>query len=85
MSKAIPQDPAFRLTEFLAAARQGAHTGCRAAGDGTSATQIELHYHERGGGPKRVLGLRAEVRDGQAVIVLDAETRLHRQPAPLAP
>jgi hypothetical protein len=70
--------PAYRLTEFLGAARRSSSAGCRASGlaDDATATHIELHFQEAPGGPERVLGLRAELRDGVAVIVLYEQSEL---------
>ena len=70
--------PAYHLTEFLGAVRRSSSAGCRASGcaDPATATRIELHLRESPGGPERVLGLRAELRDGVPVIALYEQSEL---------
>lgn len=79
------ETPTYRLTSFLTRVRGSERVGCRASShaDHTTATKLELRYHETADGPEHMLGLRAELRDGVPVIVLYEQSEL-AQPAPAA-
>jgi sirohydrochlorin ferrochelatase len=72
--------PSYRIAEFLGSVRRSESAGYRAAGDGVTASRIELHYRAHADGPQRMMGLRAELRDGAPVIVLYEQSEL--APAP---
>ena len=71
------EDLSAPLLEFLEATRAARCFGVRTAGDGAGSTdQVELNYVDPASGAERTLLLRAELRDGRAVLVLEPDARL---------
>lgn len=70
------RDPSYWLTEFLAGVRRSASAVCRAAGDGQTATKLELRFRHATEGAEHMLGLRAVLRDGVPVIELYEQSEL---------
>ncbi|MDF1501797.1 hypothetical protein [Roseisolibacter sp. H3M3-2] len=70
--------PSFRLAAFLGEVRRSTSAGCRysSPADFESADRIELRYQDAPNGPERMIGLRAELRDGVPVIALYEHSEL---------
>jgi hypothetical protein len=68
----------FRIAAFLGGVRNSFSTGCRSSSPigPETADRIELRYRETPDGPERMIGLRAEVQHGAAVIVLYEHSEL---------
>jgi len=70
-------NPSVLLSEFLEVMRGARCWGVRTAGPVTdSPDEVDLYYDDPASGAECAFLLRAELRDGRAVIVLDPDARL---------
>jgi hypothetical protein len=70
-------NPSMPLSEFLEAMRTARCWGVRTAGAVAGyPDQVELYFDDPATGTERAFVLRAALRDGDAVLVLDPDARL---------
>ena len=78
-------NPSVPLSEFLEAMRAARCWGVRTAGGAAEwPDEVELYYDDPATGAERAFLLRAELRGGEAVLVLDPDAGLSRALRPRA-